>query len=59
MKIWTFFLANDNEEERLFGSISGDNEDGDVVSKSGEDFFDEDDGTFNNVYKNRLLLTFS
>ena len=38
--------GNDNEEERLFGSISGDNEDGDVISKSGEDFFDEDDGTF-------------
>ena len=51
--------GNDDEEERLFGSISGDNEDGDVISKSGEDFFDKDDGTFNNIYKNRSLLMFS
>ena len=45
--------GNDDEEERLFGSISGDDEDGDVVSESGEDFFDEDDGTFY-VYKNKI-----
>ena len=48
--------GNDDEEERLFGSISGDDEDGDVVSKSGEDFFDKDDGTFNNVYENKIAL---
>ena len=48
--------GDDDEEQRLFGSISGDDEDNDVVSKSGEDFFDEDDGTFNNVYKNKIAL---
>ena len=47
--------GDDDEEERLFGSISGDDEDGDVVSESGEDFLDEDDGTFN-VYKNKSAL---
>ena len=49
--------GNDNEEERMFGSMSGDDEDNDVISKSGEDIFEEDDGTFNNnVYKNKIAL---
>ena len=48
--------GDDDEEERLFGSISGDDEDGYVISESGEDFFDEDDGMFNNVYKNKIAL---
>ena len=52
--------GNEDKEERLFGSISGDNEDNDVVSESGEDFLTRMMVCFLIMFtKIKLLLTFS